>query len=100
MQLNAYLSLVEYYKEQQQEEALVNALAGFVDCARAWNEEPDFSKNAYFGRIKTAGTTISHTTAMKTAFLDLAKELRGCAFFEKNRCFQALVERLEQQASG
>ncbi len=99
MQLSAYLSLVQYYKEQQQEEAMVNALAGFVDCAGAWNEEPDFSNSAYFGRIKTAGSAIPHTTAMKTAFLEQAKELRGCAFFEKNLRFQALVERLERQAS-
>ncbi len=99
MQLNAYLSLVQHYKEQQQEEAMVNALAGFVDCAGAWSEEYDFSNSTYFGHMNTTGSAISHTTAMKTAFLEFAKELRGCAFFEKNLRFQALVDQLERRAS-
>lgn len=98
MQLNAYLSLVQYYKEQLQEDALVDALAGFVDCAAAWNQEPDFLNHTYFSHIKAAGTAISHTTAMKAAFLEQAKELRGCPFFETNPRFQALVERLARQA--
>lgn len=98
MQLNVYLSLVQHYKEQQQEEAMVNALAGFVDCAGAWNQEPDFSNSAYFGHMNTAGSAISHTTAMKNAFLEFAKELRDSAFFKKNLRFHALVEQLERRA--
>ena len=98
MQLNAYLSLVQYYKEQLQENALVDALKGFVDCAAAWRKAPDFSKSAYFPHIQTAGAAIAHTNAMKNAFLELAGELRGCVFFETNPRFQALVGQLVRQA--
>ncbi len=100
MQLNAYLSLVQYYKEQRQEDALVDALKGFVDCAAAWNQDPDFYNHAYFSHIKATGTAISHTTAMKTAFLELAKDLRECGLFENCSRFQALVQRLEQHAAS
>ena len=100
MQMNAYLSLVQYYKEQLQEDALVDALAGFIDCAAAWREAPDFSKSAYFPHIQTAGAAIAHTNAMKNAFLELAGELRGCTLFETNPRFQALVEQLVRQAES
>ena len=98
MQLNAYLSLMKHYQERRQEEALVEALKGFVACAAAWRETPDVSKSAYFPHIQVAGAAIAHTNAMKNAFLELAQELRGCTFFETNPRFRALVERLTRQA--
>lgn len=100
MQLNAYHSLVQYYKEQLQEDALLDALTGFVECAAAWNEKPDFSKNIYFGRIETAGSAVPYTTAMKNAFMELAKDLRECKLYVNSSRLQELVQRLEQHAAS